>query len=432
MSVSPDVTIIGGGLAGCEAAWQVAKRGGRAIIFEMKPLRFSEAHTADTLAELVCSNSLKSLSLENAAGLLKEEMRLLGSIVIEAAAATGVPAGSTLAVDRTAFSAYVTDALVAAGVEIIREEAVNIAEKRPLVIATGPLTSDAFAAAIAGLVGKGALYFHDAVAPIVYRDSIDMTRAFFASRYNKGDADYINCPLSEGEYERFYAELTAADQVEGHGLEDLRHFEGCMPIEAMAKRGFKTLLFGPMRPVGLVDPSTGRRPFAIVQLRKENLEGTLYNIVGFQTRLRYPEQKRVIRLIPGLANAGFARLGKMHRNSYIDSPELLASTQQLKKDPAILFAGQITGVEGYCESAASGIFAGINAFRLSRGLGAVALPPETIIGALMAHISGSQARPFQPMNANMGLLPLGTGKDRREEAVRRAIAAMTAWSGGMG
>lgn len=432
MSVLPDVTIIGGGLAGCEAAWQVVKRGGRAIIFEMKPLRFSEAHTADTLAELVCSNSLKSLSLDNAAGLLKEEMRLLGSIVIEAGIYTSVPAGSTLAVDRAAFSAYITEALIEAGVEIIREEAANVAQGRPLVIATGPLTSDAFAAAIAGLVGKDALYFHDAVAPIVYRDSIDMTRAFFASRYNKGDADYINCPLSEVEYERFYAELTVADQVNGRGFDDLRHFEGCMPIEVMAKRGPKTLLFGPMRPVGLVDPLTGRRPFAVVQLRKENLEGTLYNIVGFQTRLRYPEQKRVIRLIPGLANAEFARLGKMHRNSYIDSPELLTSTQQLRRDPGILFAGQITGVEGYCESAVSGILAGINAFRLSRGLAAVTPPPETITGALMAHISGSRVRPFQPMNANMGLLPLGTGKDRREEAVRAAIAAMTAWSGDIG
>lgn len=428
MPKKAEVTIIGGGLAGCEAAWQAAKRGLDATIFEMRPTLRSAAHTTDGLAELVCSNSLKSLSLDNASGLLKEEMRILGSLVIEAATATSVPAGNTLAVDRAAFSAYITDALDVAGVKVIRGEITGIPASRPLVVATGPLTSDAFAAAISGLLGKGALFFYDAVAPIVYGESIDMTRSFFASRYDKGEADYINCPLTGPEYERFYAELIAADEVEGRAFEDLRLFEGCMPIEAMAKRGPKTLLFGPMKPVGLVDPATGRRPFAVVQLRKEDRIGGLYNIVGFQTRLRYVDQKRVLRLIPGLANAEFARLGKMHRNSYIESPELLNGAQQLRTDPSIFFAGQITGVEGYCESALSGILAGINAFRFCKGLPAVCPPPETISGALMAHISASKTRPFQPMNANMGLLPLGTGKERRPEAVKAAVAGITAWA----
>lgn len=424
-----EVTIIGGGLAGCEAAWQAAKRGLDATIFEMRPALRSAAHTTDGLAELVCSNSLKSLSLDNASGLLKEEMRILGSLVIEAATAASVPAGNTLAVDRAAFSSYITDALERAGVKVIRGEITDIPAARPLVVATGPLTSDAFASAISKLIGKGSLFFYDAVAPIVYGESIDMTRSFFASRYGKGEADYINCPLTEPEYERFYTELVAADEVEGRAFEDLRHFEGCMPIEAMAKRGPKTLLFGPMKPVGLVDPATGRRPFAVVQLRKEDRVGGLYNIVGFQTRLRYPDQKRVLRLIPGLANAEFARLGKMHRNSYIESPELLNGAQQLRTEPSIFFAGQITGVEGYCESALSGILAGINASRLCMGLPVVCPPPETLSGALMAHISASMTRPFQPMNANMGLLPLGTGKERRPEAVRVALGGITAWAG---
>jgi len=429
MSKIDKVTIIGGGLAGCEAAWQAAKRGIDVTIHEMRPARRSAAHTTDGLAELVCSNSLKSLSLDNAAGLLKEEMRILGSLVVEAAHASSVPAGKTLAVDRAAFSAYITAALEAAGVDVIRGEVADIPDSRPLIVATGPLTSDAFATAISGLIGKGALFFYDAVAPIVYGESIDMTRSFFASRYGKGEADYINCPLTEPEYDRFYAELIAADEVEGRAFEDLRHFEGCMPIEVMAKRGPKTLLFGPMRPVGLVDPATGRRPFAVVQLRKEDLIGGLYNIVGFQTRLRYAEQKRVLRLIPGLVNAEFARLGKMHRNSYIESPELLNNAQQLRTEPSIFFAGQITGVEGYCESALSGILAGINASRFCMGLPVVTPPPETLSGALMAHISASGAEPFQPMNANMGLLPLGFGKDRRPEAVRVAIEGITSWAG---
>jgi len=426
------ITIVGGGLAGCEAAWQAVKRGVGATIYEMRPSRRSDAHTTDGLAELVCSNSLKSLSLDNAAGLLKAEMRAMGSLVMEAAAATSVPAGKTLAVDRVAFSAYVEAALARAGVKVIRGEITDIPLARPLIVATGPLTSDAFAGAIAGLVGKGALFFYDAVAPIVYAESIDMTRAFFASRYGKGEADYINCPLTAAEYERFYAELTAADEVVAREFDDITHFEGCMPIEAMAKRGPKTLLFGPMRPVGLVDPATGRRPFAVAQLRKEDSAGALYNIVGFQTRLRYPEQKRVLRLIPALANAEFARLGKMHRNSYIESPALLTSTQQARAEPAVFFAGQITGVEGYCESALSGILAGINAARLCAGLPVVTPPLETLSGALMAHISSSPTRPFQPMNANMGLLPMGGGKERRQEAVARALEAIAAWAGQVG
>ncbi|MBI5561775.1 MAG: methylenetetrahydrofolate--tRNA-(uracil(54)-C(5))-methyltransferase (FADH(2)-oxidizing) TrmFO [Deltaproteobacteria bacterium] len=425
------ITIIGGGLAGCEAAWQIARRGGRAVIYEQRPGRSSPAHTTDALAELVCSNSLKSARLDSAAGLLKAEMRLLDSLIIKAAESTSVAAGATLAVDRAAFSTCVGAALERAGVEVIRAEATAVPDARPLVIATGPLTSDAFAQAIAGLVGRDALFFHDAVAPIVYKDSINMRRAFLASRYGKGEADYINCPLEAEEYERFYNELAAADAVSGHGFDDLRHFDACMPIEAMAKRGAKTLLFGPMRPVGLVDPSTGRRQFAVVQLRSENREGTLYNIVGFQTRLRYPDQKKVFRLIPALANAEFARLGKMHRNSYIESPVLLTPAQQLRRDARIFFAGQITGVEGYCESALSGLFAGINAFRLSKGMDSATPPRETMSGGLMAHVSGSEARPFAPMNANMGLVPLGTGKDRKERAAERALSAMEAWIKGM-
>ncbi|MFQ5736585.1 MAG: methylenetetrahydrofolate--tRNA-(uracil(54)-C(5))-methyltransferase (FADH(2)-oxidizing) TrmFO [Thermodesulfobacteriota bacterium] len=424
-----EVNIIGGGLAGCEAAWQVVRAGAKAVIHEMKPSRFSPAHSLSTLSELVCSNSLKSDSIENASGLLKEEMRLAGSLIIEAAEATRVPAGKTLAVDRVAFSQYVTSALVDAGVEVRAGEVTGLAPARPLVIATGPLTSDAMAAAIQRLVGRDSLHFYDAVAPIVYRESIDMARAFMASRWGKGGDDYINCPFEKDEYERFFSALTAADRVSRREFEDAASFEACMPIEVMAERGPKTLLFGPMRPVGLTDPATGRRPYAVVQLRRENAEGTLYNIVGFQTRLTYPEQKKVFRLIPGLESAEFARLGKLHRNSYLDSPGLLLPTQQLRSDPCVLFAGQITGVEGYCESAASGILAGINAVRLSRGAAAAAPPPTTMTGALMAHISTPpvKKRAFQPMNANMGILPALPGRDRRQAQARRAIEDFAGW-----
>lgn len=421
------ITIIGGGLAGCEAAWQVARRGGKAVILEMRPVKKSPAHSTAALAELVCSNSLKSESLENASGILKREMACLGSLVVAAAESSRVPAGGTLAVDRDAFSSFITSALDDAGVEVIRGEVTSFPQGRPLIIASGPLTSDSLASAIQALVGAESLNFYDAVAPIVYKESIDMGKAFAASRYGKGGDDYINCPMTKEEYEAFYAELIQADTARKHEFEEMKSFEACMPIEVMAHRGPQTLLFGPMRPVGLTDPATGKRPFAVVQLRRENREDTLYNIVGFQTRLTFAGQKRIFRMIPALRAAEFARLGKLHRNSYIDSPRLLNEAQQLKAEPSIFFAGQITGVEGYSESAASGILAGINALRCARGQEAVCPPETTVMGSLMRHISGAQA-PFTPMNANMGLLPPEKGKDRRAKQSKKALEAMEEWA----
>lgn len=423
----PEVIIIGGGLAGSEAAYQVVKRGGKAAILEMKPERFSQAHSLETLAELVCSNSLKSESLENASGILKEEMRSLDSIVMRAAEASRVPAGKTLAVDRNVFSSLITEELTRAGVRIVRGEVTEIPHERPLVIASGPLTSDALALDIQELIGSKNLHFFDAVAPIVYKDSIDMEKAFMASRYGKGGDDYINCPMTEGEYGKFLSELVLADRVNAREFEGMACFEGCMPIEVMAERGPKTLLFGPMRPVGLTDPRTGKRPYAVIQLRRENREDTLYNIVGFQTRLTFPSQKKVFRLIPGLERAEFARLGKLHRNSFIESPKLLKETLNLRSDPSVFFAGQITGVEGYVESAASGIIAGINALRAALGKEALCPPETTVTGALLRHITDGRNIPFQPMNANFGLLPELPGKDRREAQARRAIADFVSW-----
>jgi methylenetetrahydrofolate--tRNA-(uracil-5-)-methyltransferase len=430
-----EVVIVGGGLAGCEAAYRVARAGAHVLLYEMKPERYSPAHSLETLAELVCSNSLKSEDLANAAGLLKEEMRRLGSIVIEAARATRVAAGNTLAVDREGFSRYITDKLVEAGVEIVRREVTEVPAHRPLIIATGPLSSENFSSALNRLIGSDNLYFYDAVAPIVYADSIDMGTAFMATRYGKGDPDYINCPLSMEGYNEFVAELVDADTANAHEFAGASFFEGCMPIEVMARRGEKTLMFGPMRPVGLMEPSTGRRPYAVVQLRRENAEGTLYNMVGFQTRLKYPEQKRVFRLIPGLHGAEFARLGKMHRNTYIDSPRLLDPAQQLTGDQGLFFAGQITGVEGYAESAASGILAGLNAVRVLDGRELVSPPASTMTGALMEYIStgggGAKAKgAFQPMNANFGLLPdpgVRKKRERRQAQIKRALEDFDAW-----
>lgn len=427
MAFNKEVTIIGGGLAGAEAAWQVAKGGGRVRVIEMKPVRFSPAHCTPELAELVCSNSLKSESMDTASGLLKAEMRLMGSVVLEGAGAARVPAGSTLAVDRAAFSARVTELLASAGVEVERAEVRTLPDARPLVIATGPLTTPELATEIQRLVGSDSLNFYDAVAPIVYTESIDMTRAFKASRWGKGGDDYINCPMDEPEYERFYSALVAADRVAGREFEEMSSFEGCMPIEVMAGRGPRTLLFGPMRPVGLTDPRTGKRPWAVVQLRRENLDDTLYGMVGFQTRLTYPEQKKVFRLIPGLESAEFARLGKLHRNIFIDSPKLLTGAQQLRSDATILFAGQITGVEGYMESAASGMLAGLNALRVARGLPAVTPPETTMTGALMKYVSEGGGSGFQPMNSNLGLLPPLPGKDRRIKQIERALEDFRAW-----
>lgn len=428
MAASSKITIIGGGLAGSEAAYQCAKRGAKVEVLEMKPIRFSPAHTMETLAELVCSNSLKSLSIENASGILKEEMRLADSLVIKAADSARVPAGAALAVDRAAFSAFITNVLKAMGVSVIRGEVIEMPCERPLIIATGPLTSDEFAVRIKELVGTESLYFYDAVAPIIYKESIDLSKAFMASRYGKGGGDYLNCPLSEEEYSRFVEELTKADCLSPRAFEDMKVFESCMPVEALAERGFKTLVFGPMRPVGLIDPKTGKRPFAVVQLRMENLGGTLYNMVGFQTRLPFSEQKRVFRLIPALESAEFARYGKLHRNTYISSPGLIENSMQFKKDPGIFFAGQLTGVEGYCESAASGLIAGVNGFRRLNGLAPVCPPSSSMTGALLSHVSSVHAGPLQPMNVNFGLLPPIPGKDARERQARRAIEAFGVWA----
>ena len=353
--MKPGVTIIGGGLAGAEAAWQCACRGVAATLYEMKPARFSQAHTLPSLAELVCSNSLRGASLENAVGLLKEEMRRTGSLFMEAADATRVPAGGALAVDRELFSRFITGRIESNPlVTVMREEVTEIPEQGIVVIASGPLTSEPLARAISGLTGPY-LYFYDAIAPIVTASSIDHDTVFRASRYGKGDGDdYLNCPMTREEYDAFMAALLAAEKVPTRDFEKLIHFEGCMPVEEMASRGHDTLRFGPMKPVGLTDPRTGREPHAVVQLRMENREGTLFNLVGFQTKLTYPEQKRVFRMIPGLENAEFARLGSMHRNTFINAPTVLGPTLRMKTAPRILFAGQITGVEGYVESAATG------------------------------------------------------------------------------
>ncbi len=420
------VTIIGGGLAGCEAAWAVRRLGGDVTLYEMKPLKFSPAHRLPGLAELVCSNSLKSEDLENASGLLKEEMRLLGSIVMETAGKTRVPAGKALAVDRVRFSELITQMLENAGVRIIRQECSSIPTDRPLIIATGPLTSESFASSLEVLLGRSNLYFYDAIAPIIYRDSIDFSKAFRASRYQRGGDDYINCPMNREEYERFVKELVSARKTPLREFEHIPFFEGCMPIEELARRGKDTLAFGPLRPVGLKDPRTGKTPYAVVQLRRENREDTLYNMVGFQTRLTYGEQKRVFSLIPGLENARFARYGSIHRNSYINSPVLLLPTLQLKKDPLILFAGQLTGVEGYCESAVTGIIAGINAWRLCVGLEPVFPPPTTMAGALLDYITSPERKDFQPMNANFGILKKEGGLSRKECA-RRALEETKLW-----
>ncbi|MEE8575538.1 MAG: methylenetetrahydrofolate--tRNA-(uracil(54)-C(5))-methyltransferase (FADH(2)-oxidizing) TrmFO [Thermodesulfobacteriota bacterium] len=431
MADSKEITVIGGGLAGSEAAFQAAKRGLRVTLYEMKPKKFSPAHKEDGLAELVCSNSLKSMSTENATGLLKEEMRLLGSLIVRAAYETKVPAGGALAVDREAFSEFITSELTGLKVNIVRDEIVDIPEARPLIIATGPLTSEGLAESICAKLGEGGeyLYFYDAVSPVVHADSIDMEIAFKGSRYGKGSDDYINCPMDEETYRSFIAELLKADKVALREFEDTKYFEGCLPIEVMAERGEMTLAFGPMKPVGFTDPSTGQRPFAVVQLRMDNRAGTLYNIVGFQTRLTYGEQRRIFARIPGLSEARFARLGKIHRNLYIDSPKLLESTCELKSDPLLFFAGQITGVEGYSESSASGLIAGVNAARAIKGHSPVIPPETTMLGALQRYISDESLSSFQPMNSNFGLLPQIGGKKKERKAAysARALKDLIEW-----
>jgi methylenetetrahydrofolate--tRNA-(uracil-5-)-methyltransferase len=421
------INVIGAGLAGCEAAWQIAKRGIKVKLFEMKPKAFSPAHHSALFAELVCSNSLRSDQLENAVGLLKEEMRMLDSIIMRCADATRVPAGGALAVDRQKFSQLVTDQIKNnKNIVVICEEVEEIPVNEMVIVATGPLTSDALSRHIASLIGKEYLYFYDAAAPIVTYESIDMTKAFRAARYGKGNDDYINCPMSKEQYDIFWNELVNAQVADSKEFEKEVLFEGCMPIESMAKRGYDTLRFGPLKPVGLVDPTTGKEPYAVIQLRQDNSEGSLYNIVGFQTHLKWPEQKRVFGLIPGLEKAEFVRYGVMHRNTFINSPGILDALYRLNTNPNIYFAGQITGVEGYVESASSGMVAGINAAMAYMNKDAIIFPPTTAIGALSSYISDPSVKNFQPMNVNFGLMPsLGVKiKDKRKrnfEMAQRAI-----------
>ena len=430
--MNPNLTIIGGGLAGCEAAWQAARRGVPVTLHEMKPEKFSPAHHLPGLAELVCSNSLRGDSLDNAVGLLKEELRRCGSLLMEAAEATRVPAGGALAVDRQLFSEYVTEKISSNPlIRVEHGEVAGIPLDGHVIIASGPLTSDALAEALAELTGDR-LYFYDAIAPIVAADSLDQGKVFYASRYGKGDGDdYLNCPLDEAEYLRFVDELLRGEKVPARDFEKVVHFEGCMPVEELASRGIETLRFGPMKPVGLVDPRSGREPHAVIQLRAENREKTMYNLVGFQTKLTYGEQRRIFRMIPGLENVEFVRLGSMHRNTFINSPALLQPSQQMKRDPRIIFAGQITGVEGYVESAASGLLAGVTAAALLQGRESAVPPPETALGALMVHITNADAKHFQPMNVNYGLFPELPGrvkkKERRQKLAERALAALEEW-----
>ena len=402
------VTVLGAGLAGCECAWQLAKRGIEVRLYEMKPNKMTPAHTSEYFAELVCSNSLRSDELTNAVGLLKAEMRKMGSLIMESADSNRVAAGGALAVDREGFSRYITDKIKSCpNIELVSEEATDFPEGE-LVVATGPLTSDALAEKLEKLCSCTGLHFYDAVAPIVTLESVDMDSAFFASRYDKGTADYVNCPMNEEEYKAFVKELVSAKEAPVHGFDDGGVFEGCMPVEVMARRGEETLRFGPLKPVGLRDPRTGKDNYAVVQLRRDNADGTIYNLVGFQTHLTWGEQKRVFSMIPALRNAEFVRYGVMHRNTYLNSPHLLDRYYRLKSDPRIIFAGQMTGVEGYVESAASGMLVGIETAARLLELEPVNFPQETAIGALGLYISGGSVGDFQPMNINFGIMtPLG-------------------------
>jgi len=427
------LTIIGAGLAGCEAAWQAAAEGLQVTLYEMKPHRFSPAHHSPLLGELVCSNSLRGAGMNNAVGCLKEELRRCQSLIMRAADATAVPAGGALAVDRELFATYLTEQIENnPAITLVREELREIPAEGTLIIATGPLTSEPLAEHIAKLTGAEHLYFYDAIAPIVEADSIDFSIAWRASRYGKGGDDYVNCPLSREEYFAFVEALRNGERVKPHDFEEEIHFEGCMPIEEMADRGEMTLAFGPMKPVGLPDPRTGRDPFAVVQLRQEDRQASLYNLVGFQTKLTYPEQKRIFSTIPGLAEARFARLGSMHRNTFLNAPRCLNQQLQLAVEPRLFFAGQITGVEGYVESAACGFLAGLFAARIEQGE-PVPLPPrDTALGALLGHLSEADAQHFQPMNVNYGLFPPLEGRkrkraDRRLAMAERALASLASW-----
>lgn len=429
MSRAEYINVIGAGLAGSEAAWQAARLGVPVRLYEMKPEKRTPAHSYSGFAELVCSNSLRSLQLSNAIGLLKEELRRLGSLIMEAADANTVPAGAALAVDRYAFSDYITDRIKSHPlIEVIPCEVTEIPDGIT-VVASGPLTSDALAETIHGMLGEGYLSFFDAAAPIVDFASVDMTKAYFASRYGKGEASYINCPMEKDEYDRFYEALVTAEEahIKDFDKKELKVFEGCMPVEVMAKRGRDTLLYGPLKPVGLPYPGTDREPYAVVQLRAENAAGTMYNLVGFQTHLTFGEQKRVFGMIPGLENAEFLRYGVMHRNTYLNSPKLLSADYSLMKSPDIFFAGQMTGVEGYIESTSSGWLAGVNAARRALGLEPAVPEKKTVIGALAGYVSDRTVTNFQPMNANFGIVdPLGYrvkgGKTAKNEALaKRAL-----------
>lgn len=427
MTDSQRVTVIGAGLAGSEAAWQIASRGVPVTLYEMRPVVKTPAHHTDKFAELVCSNSLRANGLTNAVGVLKEEMRMLNSLVIGSADRNSVPAGGALAVDRDGFSGEITETLHQHPlIEVVNEEIQHIPEEGIVVIATGPLTSPALSSQIRELMGEDYFYFYDAAAPIVEKDSIDMSKVYLASRYDKGEAAYLNCPMTEEEFDAFYDALINAEVAQLKEFEKEIYFEGCMPIEVMMKRGKQTALFGPMKPVGLVNPHTGKLPYAVVQLRQDNAAGTLYNLVGFQTHLKWGEQKRIISMIPGLENAEIVRYGVMHRNTFVNSPKLLEQTYQVKTRPNLYLAGQMTGVEGYVESAASGLIAGINAARAAQGREGIVFPQESTIGSMAYYITHADPDNFQPMNANFGLLPglekrIRNKKEKNEALANRAL-----------
>lgn len=427
------VTIAGAGLAGSEAAWQLARRGVPVRLYEMRPVKSTPAHHTGDFAELVCSNSLRAAALENAVGLLKEEMRRLGSLIMACADAHRVPAGGALAVDREGFAAAVTGALKAQElITVHRQEVTAIPDWPPVILATGPLTSPALAENLRRLTGRDSFYFYDAVAPIVTLESIDMSKVFRSSRYDKGEGEYINCPLNRKEYGCFQAALAAAERAPRKEFEQEINFEGCMPIEVLARRGKDTMRYGPLKPVGLTDPRTGRRPYAVVQLRQDNAAGTLYNLVGFQTHLKWDEQKRVFRMIPGMEAAEFVRFGVMHRNTYVNSPVLLEPTMACKARPGLFLAGQITGVEGYVESAAAGLMAGVNAARLFQGKELLVFPRETAHGSLAHYITSADPARFQPMNVTFGLFPplpvaVRDRKQRNRLLAERALQTLTDW-----
>lgn len=423
------VNVIGAGLAGSEATWQLVKRGIKVDLYEMRPVKQTPAHHTDKFAELVCTNSLRANGLTNAVGVIKEEMRILDSIIIESADKASVPAGGALAVDRHEFSGYITEKVKNHPLVTVHTEEVTSIPDGPTIIATGPLTSPALAEEIKQLTGEDYLYFYDAAAPIIEKDSIDMEKVYLKSRYDKGEAAYLNCPMSEEEFKTFYEALVTAETAALKEFEKEVFFEGCMPIEVMAKRGIKTMLFGPLKPVGLEDPKTGKRPYAVLQLRQDDAAGTLYNMVGFQTHLKWGEQKRVFGLIPGLENAEIVRYGVMHRNTFINSPTVLEPTYQLKTRDDLFFAGQMTGVEGYVESAASGLAAGINAANFVQGKETIVFPAESAIGSLAQYITSASKKSFQPMNVNFGLFPelpskIRAKQERNEKLAERALDAI--------